>query len=123
MIYAVCRFPPGGKRSTRVHAWLDEADSMMCGLGIRDRDFWIADNSSDVTPSVTCPNCARLLAEHLRLAAQDETLAPNDFTARFDAGLVIGDGCGVFVDRKCPTCHHYSMQIVRPGKAQCWRCG
>jgi hypothetical protein len=35
----------------------------------------------------------------------------------------ITDGFGNFWSKTCPMCHEDSMEIVRPGKVQCYKCG
>ena len=35
----------------------------------------------------------------------------------------ITDGFGNYWSIICPDCGEESMEIVRPGKVQCWHCG
>lgn len=67
---------------------------------------------------------ATLLAEDIAsVTTEFNRIRPDGAAALADTKYTITDGFGNRWSRRCPDCGELSMEVVRPGKVQCGRCG
>jgi hypothetical protein len=68
-------------------------------------------------------SCLRCEVEKLREMAAVIVDKYQDSPAAQDEDPTIEDGFGSGWSKRCPECGELSMEVVRPGKVQCGRCG